>query len=417
LRHRAEEALQVPEFERCRPHAGQELGTLLHELEVHQIELLMQQEQLEQSYLQEQESRRSYQELYEAMPIPYATIDATGRVYDFNPAAVSLLALKSCLKRFPHFQTFLGQEDRDRFILSCREVIRTQRSCTGELLFRRADGVSFEGALEIYPHHRKAMRLRVMFQDISMRKQNAILWKTLESVERGLVEITHEMKAPAGRVTEFASWIEHDYGQLLDSKGRKYLDWIKTEGEDLVVLAEGILELASITYQPPHVEPIDVGAVIREVVSHLERTRDKAIAVNVASDFPTVLCRRRHVKQVFHHLIENAFKYMGQQPHPYIEIGWLKSDSGIRFYVRDNGVGIDPSMVGKIFLPFVRLETVQAGGSGIGLSIVKEVLAEYNESVTVDSAPGLGSTFYVQFPECPMAPETTVMASRLRTTA
>jgi two-component system phosphate regulon sensor histidine kinase PhoR len=109
---------------------------------------------------------------------------------------------------------------------------------------------------------------------------------------------------------------------------------------------------------------------------------------------------------------------MGQQPHPCIEIGWLKSDSGIRFYVRDNGVGIDPSMVGKIFLPFVRLETVQTGGSGIGLAIVKEVLAEYNESVTVESAPGLGSTFYVRFPECSLAPETTaVMANQLRTTA
>jgi signal transduction histidine kinase len=66
--------------------------------------------------------------------------------------------------------------------------------------------------------------------------------------------------------------------------------------------------------------------------------------------------------------------------------------------VRDNGVGIDPTMLERIFLPFVRLGVEDVAGSGIGLSIVKTVVEQYDGSVEVDSSPGQGSTFYVQLP-------------------
>jgi signal transduction histidine kinase len=124
----------------------------------------------------------------------------------------------------------------------------------------------------------------------------------------------------------------------------------------------------------------------------------RGVQVTIQSNLPRVACRRIHVKQVFDNLIANAMKYMGGQQAPRIEIGAADGPRGWLLYVRDNGMGIDPSMQDRIFLPFSRLVTEEIPGSGIGLSIVRTVVEQYEGEVTVESVPGMGSTFYVRLP-------------------
>ena len=221
----------------------------------------------------------------------------------------------------------------------------------------------------------------------------------LQAVERNVAELTHEVKGPAGRVAEFASWIEQDYGGRLDAKGVQYLGWIKKEGKDLAQLADRTLDLARINQKPSPLESVDVDAVVREVLALLKKECDaKRIRVTIAPDLPRLGCRRIHLKQVFENLIGNAIKYMGNQPDPHVEIGVTDGREGRLLFVRDNGIGIDPSMTDRIFLPFCRLETGDIPGAGIGLSIVKTVVEQYDGAVIVDSAPNVGSTFYVRLP-------------------
>lgn len=221
----------------------------------------------------------------------------------------------------------------------------------------------------------------------------------LDEVERKVAELTHEVKAPAGRVAEFASWIERDYGRQLDGKGLQYLAWIKNEGKDLAALAEQTLDLARFNYQPSPLERVDVDSVVHEVLALLEKDYlAKGIQVTIAPNLPHLACRRIHVKQIFENLIGNAIKYMGTQPYPQVEIGSIEAQQGVQVFVRDNGMGIESSMVERIFLPFVRLGTGDIGGSGIGLSIVKTVVEQYEGKVSVDSTPGVGSTFFVRLP-------------------
>lgn len=233
----------------------------------------------------------------------------------------------------------------------------------------------------------------------ALESESQYLQKQLCAVEREVAELTHEVKAPAGRVAEFASWIERDYGRLLDAKGLQYLAWIKKEGNDLATLAERTLDLARINHQPDPLESVDVDSVVHEVLSLLEQDgRTKGIRVSIAPDLPKLLCRRIHVKQIFENLLGNAIKYMGRRPDPHVEMGWLDDERGAQIFVRDNGVGIDASMLDRIFLPFVRLGMADVAGSGIGLSIVKTVVEQYKGSVVVESSPGVGSTFYVRLP-------------------
>jgi signal transduction histidine kinase len=149
--------------------------------------------------------------------------------------------------------------------------------------------------------------------------------------------------------------------------------------------------------------------VVREILAVFEQEGSHAgIRVMIASDLPKLLCRRIHVKQIFENLVGNAMKYMGRQSHPRVEIGWLKDDRGVQIFVRDNGVGIDATMLDRIFLPFVRLGTEKVPGSGIGLSIVKTVVQQYKGSVSVESSLGGGSTFYVRLPILSREPEVEV---------
>jgi signal transduction histidine kinase len=252
-------------------------------------------------------------------------------------------------------------------------------------------------AQQFASHAAVAMENARLFDALESESQD--LQKQLRAVERNVAELTHEVKAPAGRVAEFASWVERDYGRLLDAKGLQYLTWIKNEGKDLATLAERTLDLARINHQPAPVESVDVGSVVSEILALLKQDgRNAGIRVTIAPDLPKLLCRRIHVKQIFENLLWNSMKYMGRQAHPQVEIGWLKHTHGVQIFVRDNGVGIDPSMLERIFLPFVRLATAEVAGSGIGLSIVKTVVEQYKGSVHAESSPGVGSTFYVRLP-------------------
>jgi len=227
----------------------------------------------------------------------------------------------------------------------------------------------------------------------------------LHEVERKVAELTHEVKAPAGRVAEFASWIERDYGRQLDGKGLQYLAWIKNEGKDLAALADRTLDLARINHHPSPLERVDVDSVVREVLALMEKDcLARKVRVTIAPNLPCLACRRIHLKQIFENLIGNAIKYMGIQPHPQVEIGLLEDQGEVLVFVRDNGIGIEPSMIDRIFLPFIRLGTEDIAGSGIGLSIVKTVVEQYDGKVSVDSTPGMGSTFYLHLPVISLNP-------------
>lgn len=244
-----------------------------------------------------------------------------------------------------------------------------------------------------------------------------LLQEKLKAVERNVAELTHEVKAPAGRVAEFASWIEKDYRDRLDDKGLRYLGWIKKEGADLLQLAERTLDLARITQAPSPLESVDTQTVVQEVLELLGKDcTARGITVEVSPDLPRLACRRIHLKQVLENLLSNAIKYMGNQSTPRIEIGWNHDAQGPLFFVRDNGQGIDPTVIDRVFLPFQRLSPSEAPGAGLGLSIVKTVVEQYGGSVSVDSQPGVGSTFYFRLPAINWKPSSKSERVKARTT-
>ena len=89
---------------------------------------------------------------------------------------------------------------------------------------------------------------------------------------------------------------------------------------------------------------------------------------------------------------------MGDKAAPVVEIGRVDRGAGVEFFVRDNGIGIDPAYHTKIFETFQRLQEIEVEGTGVGLAIVKKVVEVGGGRLWVESTVGAGSTFYFTWP-------------------
>src|SRR5687767_896557 len=152
-----------------------DLHRLLYELQLHKLEFEMQCQQLRQSRFEMEGSRSKYQELYESIPVGYATIEPSGQICDLNPAGFQLLGLEPG-RPLPNFHMFLTKEDLNEFVLVCREALADNRPCMADLsLLRPADGARVSVGIDVRPAKTRNVtaRLRIVFQDIMVRSRTS----------------------------------------------------------------------------------------------------------------------------------------------------------------------------------------------------------------------------------------------------
>jgi len=144
--------------------------------------------------------------------------------------------------------------------------------------------------------------------------------------------------------------------------------------------------------------PIDVpfNEIVKEALNQTsERLKSRGFEVSVAEEWPIV--DRMRLTEVLVNLIENCVKYNGYQAHPKIEIGHRKDEGETVFFIRDNGVGIDPSQYEKVFGLFYRLD-LKVEGIGVGLAIVRRIIEAHNGRIWIESELGKGCTVCFTLP-------------------
>jgi signal transduction histidine kinase len=149
-------------------------------------------------------------------------------------------------------------------------------------------------------------------------------------------------------------------------------------------------------------EFIDLNLLIAEVLELLYGRVSggaRPVRVSVAENLPQVYGDRARLLEVWQNLIDNAAKFMGDQPQPQIEIGLAGTvpDGSPIFFVRDNGMGIDPKFADRIFGLFNKLDALSEG-TGIGLALVKRIIEFHGGRIWVESELGKGATFYFTLP-------------------
>ena len=214
--------------------------------------------------------------------------------------------------------------------------------------------------------------------------------------------ITHDLKSPILVIEGFARELKRS--THLEVEQEVLIEAILCSSARLHSLVNDLLDLARVGSVEVVLEEADMGELVNRVLGDLSiRLSEKKIKVALEGNFPKLYIVIRYIERVFTNLIDNAIKYMGDQPSPQLVIGAQDKGDHFLFFVRDNGIGIPQEFHERVFAIFQRVktsETEKVEGSGLGLSFVKKIVELSGGTVWVESAgKGKGATFYFTLPK------------------
>ncbi len=246
-------------------------------------------------------------------------------------------------------------------------------------------------------------------RDISSRKQFEIERETmieeLESknadLERFTYTVSHDLKSPLITSRGFLGFLEQDVKSGDQARFSADLARIVDATTRMQRLLDELLELSRIGRINTKRENVSLTDIAREAVELVQgRILARGVRVEVVPDMPVVYGERARLVEVLQNLVDNAVKFMGDQPEPRITIGVLGTeDAGLPiFFVQDNGIGIDPRYHARVFGLFDKLDA-RSEGTGIGLALVKRIIDVHGGQIWVESdGSGSGATFFFTLP-------------------
>ena len=245
-------------------------------------------------------------------------------------------------------------------------------------------------------------------RDITVRKQAEAerekLITELETknaeLERFTYSVSHDLKSPLITIRGFLGFLEKDAIAGDAERLKSDIARITEATTKMHRLLDELLELSRVgrLINPPEDVPFEsiAGDAIEAVRGRIEK---RGVQVEVADTMPIVSGDRTRLSEVVQNLVDNAVKFMGNQPNPRIEIGTRGTESGGKaiLFVRDNGIGIEPRYQEKVFGLFDKLDP-RSEGTGVGLTLVKRIVEVHGGRIWVESQLGQGATFCFTLP-------------------
>jgi PAS domain S-box-containing protein len=370
---------------------------LIHELEVCQIELEMQNEELVTSRRAAEEAQARYSDLFDFAPIGYVALDDGGILRAVNHAGARLLGrVRKALIGRPFSSLLKMSTDAMSMLLD--QARQTEKTASREIHV----GGGNETIVRITTAHvnQRGLTFLVALEDITEEKRQA-------EVARG----AHELREADARKDEFLAMLSHELRNpltpivsslhLLDRQGLaspeqlKYLNVIRRQVEHLIRIVDDLLDVTRIKRGKIQLERvvIDLAALVG---SHLDdhRALFEERGIHLEGRFEPgpfwVDADPTRVAQVLTNLLGNARKFTPRGGQ--VELALRRAGSQLMLSVRDSGAGIPPELLPHIFEPFRQAPQTldrSSGGLGLGLSTVKGLVELHGGSITIES-PGSG---------------------------
>jgi signal transduction histidine kinase len=250
--------------------------------------------------------------------------------------------------------------------------------------------------------------LREVTLRIDLEKANERLRELDRLKSEFFANVSHELRTPLTLILAPAASLARETQGKLESNQRTLVDTIHRNASRLLQLINDLLLLAKLESGEPRIDrvPVDVGASVIRIVEEAQayaRSLDLGLEVAVRPGGPFVWNGdERHLDRIVLNLVSNACKF--SRPGGVVNVAVGSDRDGIWLTVSDQGIGIAPQDVDRIFDRFIQVEsssTRRFQGTGIGLSIVKQLVTLHGGRVLVESEPGQGSTFIVRLPALP----------------
>jgi len=398
------------------PSSTDELKHLLHELQRHQLELELQNQQIQETQQALEESRSRYADLYDFAPMACFSLDSRACIQDLNLAGAALLGHERSFLRSKPFTPFVVPAEVSRFLVQVRLCTQGQ-SVSTELGLRIGQArieVQFHGA-PLEGEGARGSMCRVALLDITELRQmqaRLSLAERLAAMGSLAAGIAHEINNPLAFVMsnlELATRALSQRDAAPSPPGP--LDENAAAGSPLKLLTEarqGTERIRDIvkdlgTFSRPseeRVSRVDVRQVLElSVKMAMGQIRHRAQLVRDYAEVPAVTADGSRLGQVFLNLLVNAAHAIpeGAVDRNEIRLRLRSSEDSVLVEVQDTGQGISSAMVDRIFEPFFTTKS-QGMGLGLGLAISHSLVTELGGELTVESEPGRGSTFRIRLP-------------------
>jgi two-component system CheB/CheR fusion protein len=404
LRRRAEKR-SAQRSARKRRDSAEDSRRLLHELEVRQIELEIQNKELLSARQDVEAGLTRYTRMFDFAPIGYFVLAGDGIVREVNIAGARLLGEDRGRVVGRRFAIFLPEPERRAFADFLARVITGEptqsRSCElgiahdGSLLQARLTGAVLGGT--------PPAALLALEEVGARRAADATLRDEARRKDQFLAALSHELRNPLAALGSSLDVLDcADPGSEPGLKARgimrrqhSHLTGLVDRMLDVTRIAQGKIEL--------RLEPIELGEVVGKTVDDHRPSFEAggvALSLRPAGAELRVLADPARVVQVLENLLGNALKFTSRGGK--VEVGLKRHLMEAVVSVRDNGVGIAPEMLPHLFTAFTQAShTIDraAGGLGLGLAMVKGLVELHRGTVEAGSGgAGAGSTFTVRLP-------------------
>ncbi|HWQ18151.1 MAG TPA: ATP-binding protein, partial [Methanotrichaceae archaeon] len=450
LRQRAEEAMK--EKGRSGKFSDADVRALCHELEVHQEELKMQNDELLQVQAKLAASEKKYRDLYDFAPIGYLTLDDSGKVLETNLVAASLLGTERKYLVDNRFQAYLAQDCLQGFDAFRRRVIESDAKQTAEfqLMGNEKDGkdplwilveaqaasdgvdLGFRMAVIGITEHKRlegdlrkskdelAQKVQQRTEELAVtneellaeleqrRKLEVALIKTKEAAQAAseakaafLANMSHELRTPMNAVLGMT-------GLLLDEpitpEQKEYVEAIRKGGDALLDLINDILDISRMGKEKIELyhQPFSLRYCIEEaldLVSSQASQKGLNLAYTINYGTPdTIVGDHGRLRQVLVKLLSNAIKFTDAGDVSVSVSSKLlgQNKHHVLFAIKDTGIGIPQDKMDRLFQPFCQVEynlSLKRDGAGLGLAICKKLVELMGGKIWADSSPGEGAIF------------------------
>ncbi|MCF2875164.1 MULTISPECIES: sensor histidine kinase [unclassified Tenacibaculum] len=229
---------------------------------------------------------------------------------------------------------------------------------------------------------------------LQINKQRDRLLENLERRNKELNEythlVTHDLKSPLQSIDALTFWLRDDYKEALGEDGREKINLIRENVEKMDELVKGIAKYSTIGKLIKDTYEVDLNKIVNKVLKKVSIPQN--IAVSIPEILPIVKGDNFRLEELFYSIIDNAVKFNDKEEGEII-INFTDTKDFWEFSIKDNGKGMEEQYFEKIFLAFQKLEN-DYKSAGIGLSIVKKIIEQYEGKIWIASELTKGTTFY-----------------------
>lgn len=366
---------------------------------------------------QEQENERQRSEVQTILDLLPAMViykDTRNHIVRINQAAAKMLNVSSpedvegfhCSRLFAEHEKYF-RDDQQVMASGTPKlgIVETMTLDSGEVRWASTDKIP------VIDQNSETTGVIAVIHDITdmkvgeenLRRINAELRRSNEELSQFAYVASHDLQEPLRKINSFCSLLDQEYGELLDSDGKRYLHYVVDGSNRMRTLIQDLLSYSKVGSQTSHLVQVDANESANTAIANLAVLIDESAAVVTMDKLPTVLANPVQLTQLFQNLISNALRYRREVP-PRIHVGFRadakNSEHVWQFSVSDNGLGIEPQYFDQIFGVFKRLHAMDTHpGTGIGLAICKRIMQRVGGEIWVESELGSGSTFYFTVPK------------------